>query len=72
MLILGQGEGTALSGHYVSDAFSGFMKLLAVGSAAVGILLSLDYNEKEGLARFEFPVLMLFATLLLLLQSAAP
>ena len=63
VLVLGQGEGTALNGHYVADAFSGFMKFLTVSAAAVGILLSLDFNEKEGLARFEFPVLMLFATL---------
>jgi NADH-quinone oxidoreductase subunit N len=63
MLVLGQPEGTALGGHYVSDAFSGFMKFLALSAAAVGILLSLDFNEREGMARFEFPVLMLFATL---------
>ncbi|MFC7477370.1 NADH-quinone oxidoreductase subunit NuoN [Dankookia sp. GCM10030260] len=63
MLVLGQPEGTALGGHYVSDAFSGFMKFLALAAAAVGILLSLDFNEREGMARFEFPVLMLFATL---------
>ena len=63
VLVLGQPEGTALGGHYVSDAFSGFMKFLALAAAAVGILLSLDFNEREGTARFEFPVLMLFATL---------
>jgi NADH-quinone oxidoreductase subunit N len=63
VLVLGQPEGTALGGHYVSDAFSGFMKFLALAAAAVGILLSLDFNEREGMARFEFPVLMLFATL---------
>ena len=63
VLVLGQAEGTALGGHYVSDAFSGFMKFLALSAAAVGILLSLDFNEREGMARFEFPVLMLFATL---------
>ncbi|TCZ57161.1 NADH-quinone oxidoreductase subunit NuoN [Roseicella aquatilis] len=71
VLVLGQSEGTALGGHYVADAFSSFMKLLAVSAAAVGILLSLDYNEKEGLARFEFPVLMLLATLGMMVMISA-
>src|SRR5215211_4425077 len=35
VLVLGQPEGTALGGHYVADAFSGFMKLLAIGGAAI-------------------------------------
>ena len=34
VLVLGQPEGTALGGHYVSDAFSGFMKFLALSAAA--------------------------------------
>ncbi|MBK1656717.1 NADH-quinone oxidoreductase subunit NuoN [Paracraurococcus ruber] len=71
VLVLGQTEGTALNGHYVADAFSGFMKVLALGAAAVGILLSLDFNEKEGLARFEFPILMLLATLGMLVMISA-
>src|SRR5690349_6998705 len=40
VLVLDQPEGTALAGHYVSDAFAGFMKFLAISAAAVGILLS--------------------------------
>jgi NADH-quinone oxidoreductase subunit N len=39
------------------------MKLLTLGSAAFTLLLALDWNAKEGLSRFEFPVLVLFATL---------
>ncbi len=63
VLVLGQGEGIALGGHYVADAFSGFMKILTLGAAAVALLLSLDFNEREGLGRFEYPVLVLFASL---------
>ncbi|WP_043336241.1 NADH-quinone oxidoreductase subunit NuoN [Belnapia moabensis] len=63
VLVLGQGEGTALGGHYVADSFSSFMKILSLGAAAVSLLVSLDFNEKEGLARFEFPVLVVFASL---------
>jgi NADH-quinone oxidoreductase subunit N len=63
VLVLGQGEGTALSGLYVADSFSGLMKLLALLGAALGLLLALDFNAREGLARFEYPVLVLFAAL---------
>jgi NADH-quinone oxidoreductase subunit N len=63
VLVLGQPEGTALGGHYVADSFGGFMKLLALTGGALGLLLALDFNEREGLARFEYPVLVLLATL---------
>ena len=63
VLVLGQGEGTALGGHYVADGFSGFMKVLTLVAAAVSLLLSIDFNEREGLGRFEYPVLAVFATL---------
>jgi NADH-quinone oxidoreductase subunit N len=63
VLVLGQQDGTAFGGQYVSDSFSGFMKLLVVLGGALGLLLALDWNEKEGLGRFEFSVLVLYATL---------
>jgi NADH-quinone oxidoreductase subunit N len=71
VLVLSQPEGTTLGGHYVADAFSGFMKLLAIGGAAICLLLSLDFNTREGLARFEYPVLVLFATLGMLVMISA-
>lgn len=71
VLVLGQGEGTAFLGQYVSDAFSRFAKVLILASAALGLLLALDFNEKAGLARFEFAALMLFATLGMLVMVAA-
>ena len=70
VLVLGQGEGTALGGHYVADSFSSFMKILSLGAAAVSLLVSLDFNEKEGLARFEFPVLVVFASHVSLVMSS--
>jgi NADH-quinone oxidoreductase subunit N len=63
VLVLGQAEGIAFNGQYVADAFGGYMKLLALIGGALGLLLAIDFNEKEGLARFEYPVLVLFATL---------
>jgi len=71
VLVLGQGEGTAMGGQYAADAYTRFAKLLVLLGAAAGLVLSMDWNAKEGLSRFEFPVLVLFATLgMLVLVSA--
>ena len=71
VLVLAQGVGTAFGGQYVADAFSGFMKLLALSAAALGLLLALDWNAQEKLSRFEFPVLVLFATLGMMVMISA-
>ena len=62
---------TAFGNLFIVDRFSQFMKLLALGASALSILLSLDYIEREYMARFEFPVLMLFATSGMLLMISA-
>jgi NADH-quinone oxidoreductase subunit N len=61
----------AFGGLFVVDRFARFMKLLALGASALSILLSLDYVEREHMARFEFPILMLFATLGMMLMISA-
>ena len=42
VLVLGQEDGTAFGGQYVSDSFSSFMKLLVVLGGALGLLLALE------------------------------
>jgi NADH-quinone oxidoreductase subunit N len=71
VLVIGAPEGTAFGGQYVSDAFARFAKVLVLLGAAAGIALSLDYNAKEGLDRFEYPVLLLFATLGMMVMVSA-
>jgi len=71
VLVIVQGTGTAFNGHYVADGFSAFMKVLAILAAAVGLVLALDFNEREGLARFEYSVLVLFATLGMMVMISA-
>ncbi|MGG5808369.1 NADH-quinone oxidoreductase subunit NuoN [Falsiroseomonas sp. CW058] len=70
-LVLGQAEGTAFLGQYVSDAFARFAKLLILAGAALGLTLALDFNERAGIGRFEFPVLVLFATLGMMVMVSA-
>src|SRR4029077_16648383 len=65
------GVGTAFGNLFIVDRFSQFMKLLTLGASALSILLSLNYIEREYMARFEFPVLMLFSTSGMLLMISA-
>ncbi len=71
VLVLMQGEGTGFGGQYVADDFSAFMKILALAAAALSLLVALDWNAKEGLNRFEFPVLVLLATLGMMVMISA-
>ena len=60
-LVLGSQMGSGYHGTFTVDAFARFAKLLILVGAAFACILSLDFNEREGIARFEFPVLILFA-----------
>jgi NADH-quinone oxidoreductase subunit N len=65
LLILELGSGERRVGFYgmfAADAFAQFMKTLVLVGSAVTILMAMRYNEEQGIARFEFPVLVLLAT----------
>src|SRR5258708_28823808 len=51
-----------LYGLFVTDGFGVFMKILVLIGAALSIVMSLRFNERERIARFEYPVLVLLAT----------
>jgi NADH-quinone oxidoreductase subunit N len=73
LLLLGAAPARSVTfgGMFVADAFGSFMKLLVLLGAALGILLSLDYNQREEIDRFEFPVLIIFATVGMMLMISA-
>jgi NADH-quinone oxidoreductase subunit N len=62
---------TAFGGQFVVDGFSLFLKVLVLGASALAIVMSLDYIEREEMTRFEFPVLMLLATLGMMMMLSA-
>ncbi len=62
MLVMSAPEGGAYRGLFVVDGFARFMKLLILAGAGLSAVLALDYNEREGIGRFEFPVLILLCT----------
>ncbi|MFC0388687.1 NADH-quinone oxidoreductase subunit NuoN [Muricoccus vinaceus] len=71
VLVLGTPDGQAFHGQFVSDAFARFAKILILLGAATGLLLALDWNEKQGIARFEFPVLVLLSTIGMMVMVSA-
>ena len=71
VLVMAGVPGLGYSGLFAVDAFSGFVKLLILAAAILAVILSMDYIEQENLRRFEFPVLMLFATVGMMLMASA-
>ncbi len=71
-LVLIAPEGVGYGGLFIADAFSRFLQVLILTGAALAIILSLDFNRHEdGLARFEFPVLIIFASIGMMIMVAA-
>ena len=53
------------------DGFAVYMKWLALIGSSLVLLMSTAYNEREKIARFEYPVLILFATLGMMMMISA-
>ncbi len=64
-------SGTAYGGLFVNDPFTGFMKTLVLIGALLTMVMSLGYIQREGMRRFEFPVLMVYATLGMMMMVSA-
>jgi NADH-quinone oxidoreductase subunit N len=71
LLVMSTVSGVGYRGQFTSDAFSSFVKLLVLVASALSVVMSLDYNEHENLRRFEFPVLVLYATVGMMLMASA-
>ena len=71
LLVLTGDRGLGFHGQFVSDAFSSFVKLLILAGAALSLMLSLDYNRKNHIARFEFPVLMVLSVTGMMVMASA-
>ncbi len=71
VLITSTARGDSYNGQFVVDPFSGFLKLLILAAGALSLILSIDYNRSQGIARFEFPVLMLFSTVGMMVMASA-
>ncbi|MBI5119837.1 MAG: NADH-quinone oxidoreductase subunit NuoN [Rhodospirillales bacterium] len=53
----------AFDGLFIQDGFARFMKLMVLGASAFTLAMARAWFEREKLARFEYPVLIMFAAL---------
>lgn len=63
---------TVLDGAFIDDGFGRFMKVLALSGSLATLIMSQEFLALEKIDKFEFPILVLLATLgMLMLISAA-
>ena len=71
LLVLTRTNGFGFNGQFVADPFSAFNQILILAGAALSSILALDWNRAQGIGRFEFPVLMLFSTIGMMIMAGA-
>jgi NADH-quinone oxidoreductase subunit N len=71
VLALPSGRATTFSGAFVVDAFAKVMKVLTLIGSAAAIVLSTDYFRREGIDRFEFPILIILSTIGMMMMISA-
>jgi NADH-quinone oxidoreductase subunit N len=72
LLIAGdQGPAGAFGGQFVNDGFAVYLKVLTLVGAVLCLIMSPPFLRGEGVERFEFPILALFATVGMLMMISA-
>jgi NADH-quinone oxidoreductase subunit N len=62
---------TAFNHLFVVDEFSNYAKLLILLAAALTLILAMPYNKRENILQFEFPILILFAVVGMMMMVSA-
>ena len=57
----GEGTNAAFNGSFIDDAYSRFAKVLILLSAAVMLVLGESYLGRQGILKFEYPILIVLA-----------
>lgn len=65
------GTQTTFNNGFIADGFARFMKVLTLVGAAAAILLSGDALRRDGSMRFEFPILVVLATIGMMMMISA-
>jgi NADH-quinone oxidoreductase subunit N len=67
----GTSTATLFGNSFIVDPFARTLKLLTLTGAAVALLMSVDYWREAGGVKFEFPILILFATTGMMMMISA-
>ena len=70
-MIFNPSEGQAYSGAFISDAFGRFMKILVLIGSTGALFMSISLAKAEKIDKFEYPVLIVLATLGMMLMISA-
>lgn len=62
---------TAFQGAFIQDAFSVFMKALILASALIVLMISRNSLASEDIAQYEYPILILFAVVGMMVMVSA-
>lgn len=68
---LGGERTTSFGGMFVMDPFAGAVKVMILLASALTAAMSMSFLEREKLGRFEYPILMVFATLGMMMMVSA-
>jgi NADH-quinone oxidoreductase subunit N len=64
-------DGVLFGGLLKLSTYTRYADMLVLLAAAAALILALDYNARENIARFEFPILVVFSVLGMLVMIAA-
>jgi NADH-quinone oxidoreductase subunit N len=67
----GTGARTAFGGMFIDDAFARFAKAMILLSGAAVLAMSTDYMDRRGILRFEYPILVVLATVGMMVMVSA-
>ena len=70
-LVVAGPNGIGFGGQFTADSLSGFAKLLILVGSAMGIVVTLNYDETQHLNRFEFPVIIGLCTVGMMMMASA-
>ena len=70
-MLFASADGQAFGGAFVFDPFARFMKLLTLVGSALTLVMSTGFAREQKFDKFEYPVLVLLATLGMLLMISA-
>ncbi len=71
VLSIPAGPRIGFGGMFIFDGFAKFTKALVLTGSIFAIIMSLGYIERENMARFEYPLLFLFAALGMMMMISA-